>query len=174
MHKGFLIIYMPIHYSLSVRFIGTKGDYFSEKGSAVSRVEPGPDTGRRKNMRRVVYSDKAPKAVGPYSQAIHMGSLIFTSGQLPLDPASGKLVPGEIKEQARQVMENLKSVLEAAGADFSKVLKVNVYLSDLSNFGDFNEIYGSYFPLDPPARSTVQVAALPLGAKVEVEMVALG
>jgi len=124
-------------------------------------------------MKKVIHSDKAPKAVGPYSQAIRAGEFLFTSGQIPMDPASGELVQGGIKEQARQVMANLKAVLEAGGSDFSKVVKSTVFLDDLKNFGAFNEVYAEYFPGDRPARSTFQVAGLPLGAKIEIEMIAL-
>jgi 2-iminobutanoate/2-iminopropanoate deaminase len=124
-------------------------------------------------MKKVIHTDHAPKAVGPYSQAIRAGDFIFTSGQIPLDPGSGELVQGGIKEQARQVMANLKAVLEAGGSDFSKVVKSTVFLDDLKNFGAFNEVYAEYFPGDRPARSTFQVAGLPLGAKIEIEMIAL-
>lgn len=124
-------------------------------------------------MRKVIHSEKAPAAVGPYSQAIHTGNLLFTAGQVAIDPDSGKIVEGGIKEQARQVMENLKAVLEAAGTDFSKVLKATVFLDDINNFSQLNEIYGEYFLTEPPARSAFQVAALPLGAMVEIEMIAL-
>jgi 2-iminobutanoate/2-iminopropanoate deaminase len=124
-------------------------------------------------MKKIIHTDHAPKAVGPYSQAIRAGDFIFTSGQIPLDPASGELVQGAIKEQARQVMANLKAVLEAGGSDFSKVVKSTVFLDDLKNFGAFNEVYAEYFPGDRPARSTFQVAGLPLGAKIEIEMIAL-
>lgn len=123
-------------------------------------------------MKRVIHTDKAPKAVGPYSQAVRAGSFLFTAGQIPLDPATGKLVQGGIKEQTRRVMENLKAVLEAGGADFSKVVKSTVFLDDLKNFVPFNEIYSEYFPGDRPARSTFQVGGLPLGAKIEIEMTA--
>ena len=124
-------------------------------------------------MKKRIDSGKAPKAMGPYSQAIRAGNLIFASGQVAVEPASGKMVPGGIGEQTRQVMENLRAVLQAAGTDFSKVVKTTVFLSDMNHFVRFNELYATYFPLDPPARSTVQVAALPLGALVEVELIAV-
>jgi 2-iminobutanoate/2-iminopropanoate deaminase len=124
-------------------------------------------------MRKVIHTDRAPKAVGPYSQAIQTGNFVFTSGQIGLDPATGKLVKGGIKEQARQVMENLKAVLEAADTDFSGVVKTTVFLKDMNDFIHFNEIYAEYFPSEQPARSTFQVAALPLGAMIEIEMTAL-
>jgi 2-iminobutanoate/2-iminopropanoate deaminase len=123
-------------------------------------------------MRKVIHTENAPKALGPYSQAIQSGQLLFTSGQVGIDPKTNKLVEGDIRVQTRQVMENLKAVLTAAGSDFSKVLKSTVFLADMKDFTAFNEIYGSYFSAQPPARSTFQVAALPLGARVEIEMVA--
>jgi 2-iminobutanoate/2-iminopropanoate deaminase len=121
----------------------------------------------------VVHTEKAPKAVGPYSQGIRAGDYVFTSGQVGLDPATGKMVEGGTTAQARRIMENLRAILEAAESDFSKVVKVTVYLSDIKDFAAFNEVYSEYFPDDPPARSAFQVAALPLGARVEIEMVAL-
>ncbi|MBW2615001.1 MAG: RidA family protein [Deltaproteobacteria bacterium] len=123
-------------------------------------------------MKKPIHSDKAPKAVGPYSQAILTGNLVFTSGQVAIDPGPGKLIKGGIQEQTRQVMANLSAVLEAAGTDFSRVVKATVFLIDINDFTRFNEIYSEYFPSDPPARSAFQVAALPLGAMVEIEMVA--
>jgi 2-iminobutanoate/2-iminopropanoate deaminase len=124
-------------------------------------------------MKKVIHTDMAPKAVGPYSQAIRAGSFVFTSGQIALDPSTGKLVKGGIKEQARQVMENLKAVLEAASTGFSRVVKTTVFLKDMNDFIPFNEVYAEYFPSEQPARSTFQVAALPLGAMIEIEMTAL-
>ena len=124
-------------------------------------------------MKKVIQTAKAPKAVGPYSQAIQAGKFIFTSGQIGLDPVTGKLVKGGIREQARQVMENLKAVLEAASSDFSSVVKTTVFLKEMTDFMHFNEVYTEYFPSEQPARSTFQVAALPLGAMIEIEMVAL-
>ena len=124
-------------------------------------------------MRKVIHTEKAPKAVGPYSQAISTGNFLFTAGQVAIDPRTGKLVEGGIKEQTRQVMENLKAILAEAAADFSKVVKTTVFLQDIKNFADFNQVYGEYFPSEPPARSTFQVGALPLGAMVEIEMIVL-
>lgn len=124
-------------------------------------------------MRKVIYTEKAPKAVGPYSQAISTGNFLFTAGQVAIDPRTGKLVVGGIREQTRQVMENLKAILAEAAADFSKVVKTTVFLQDIKNFADFNQVYGEYFPSEPPARSTFQVGALPLGAMVEIEMIVL-
>lgn len=124
-------------------------------------------------MKVIIQTDKAPAAVGPYSQGVAAAHFVFTSGQIGLDPAAGKLVAGGIREQARQVMENCKAVLEAAHTGLDRVVKATVYLSDIGDFAAFNEVYADYFPADKPARSAFQVAALPLGALVEVEMVAL-
>lgn len=124
-------------------------------------------------MRETIHTDKAPKAVGPYSQAIRGAGLVFTSGQIPLDPSTGKLVEGGVQEQARQSLENIRAILEAAGTDLSRAVKATVFLADIQDFAAVNEIYAQYFPSDPPARSAFQVAALPLGALVEIEMVAL-
>ncbi len=124
--------------------------------------------------RTVVQSPQAPKAIGPYSQAIGAGSgrFLFLSGQLPLDPASGEMVPGDIASATDRVMQNLKAVLEGAGASFADVVKTTIFLADLGDFKVVNEVYGRYFTQSPPARATVQVAALPRAARVEIEAVA--
>jgi len=122
-------------------------------------------------MKEIVLTDKAPAPIGPYSQAVRCGGLLFLSGQLPLDPKTGVLVKG-IASETRQVFENLKAVLEAAGSSLDKVLKVNVYMTNLGEFAPMNEVYGSYFTTRPPARSTIQVAALPKGASIEIDIVA--
>src|SRR5207245_1350681 len=121
---------------------------------------------------RTVSTEKAPKAIGPYSQAVVAGDLIFTSGQIPLDPATQQMITGDIRAQTERVMENLAAVLAAAGAGFEQVVKSTIFVADLSDFAVVNEIYGRRFPKDPPARSTVQVAALPRGARVEIELIA--
>ncbi|MCB0075775.1 MAG: RidA family protein [Anaerolineales bacterium] len=125
------------------------------------------------STRSVVHTHHAPAAVGPYSQAIRTESLIFTAGQIALDPATGKLVAGDVSDQARQVMKNLEAVLAAAGSDLSHVLKTTIFLVDMADFAEVNAVYGSHFAAAPPARSTVAVVALPLGALVEIEVVAL-
>ncbi len=124
-------------------------------------------------MRMVVHSDNAPKAIGPYSQAILANPLLFCSGQIPLDPKTGELVPGDVRAQTRQVMENLGAVLTAGGASYASVVKTTIYLADLKDFAAVNEVYGSYFKEAAPARATVQVAGLPRGALVEIDAVAL-
>jgi 2-iminobutanoate/2-iminopropanoate deaminase len=127
------------------------------------------------SARAAVASAQAPKAIGPYSQAIETtaGRLVFCAGQIPLDPATGNMVEGDTAAQAERVMQNLKAVLEAAGAGFDKVVKTTIFLTDLADFGKVNEVYGRYFGQAPPARATVQVAALPRGSKVEIEVVAV-
>ena len=120
-----------------------------------------------------VATDDAPRAIGPYSQAIKTGNLIFTAGQIPLDPATMKLVEGDVTVQTARVMQNLEAVLTAAGSSFSRVVKTTCFLADLNDFPAFNEVYARSFGEAPPARSTVQVARLPVGALVEVECVAL-
>jgi len=123
---------------------------------------------------QVIATDEAPKAIGPYSQAIVSGDLVFTSGQIPLDPKTQEMVKGDVRTQAERVMENLRSVLEAAGASFGQVVKSTIFLVDLNaDFAVVNEVYGKRFAGSPPARSTVQVAALPKGARVEIEMIAV-
>ena len=120
-----------------------------------------------------VATERAPTAIGPYSQAVVAGGLVFTAGQIPLDPATMTLVEGNITIQTEQVMRNLEAVLIAAGSSFARVVKTTCFLADLADFPAFNEVYGRSFPASPPARSTVQVAKLPLGSRVEVECVAL-
>jgi 2-iminobutanoate/2-iminopropanoate deaminase len=122
--------------------------------------------------REVVSTDNAPAAIGPYSQAIALDNLLFTSGQIPLDPATMKVVEGGIAEQAEQVMQNIAGVLAAVGLNFDSVVKTTCFLANLDDFPRFNEVYGRYFGATPPARSTVQVAKLPLGVLVEVECIA--
>jgi len=122
-------------------------------------------------MRSVISTPNAPTAVGPYSQAVRLGDLLFCSGQIPLRP-DGSLETGDTKAQTRQVMENLKAVLSAAGCGFADVVKATCFLVDMGDFAAFNEVYGAYFASEPPARATVAVAALPRGASVEVELIA--
>jgi len=120
----------------------------------------------------IVSTEKAPRAIGPYSQAVISGDLIFTSGQIALDPGTQQMVSGDIRAQTERVMDNLAAVLDAAGASFENVVKANIFVVDLGDFAIVNEIYGKRFPRSPPARSTVQVAALPKGARVEIELIA--
>jgi len=122
---------------------------------------------------KAVTTDKAPRPVAPYSQGVIAGCFLFVSGQIPIDPSTGELVRGDFKEAARRALENVKAIVEAAGASMRDVVKVTVFLRDISKFPEFNEVYREFFPGEPyPARSAVQVAALPLGADVEVEAIA--
>jgi 2-iminobutanoate/2-iminopropanoate deaminase len=121
---------------------------------------------------RVVHTDAAPKAIGPYSQAIVTATMVYTAGQIGLDPASGALVDGGVVEQTRRVLNNLKAVLEAAGSSLDRVVKTTVFMTDLGQFTTMNEVYAGFFGATHPARSTVQVAALPKGALVEIEAIA--
>ena len=123
-------------------------------------------------MRQAVCSDEAPKAIGPYSQAVRAGDFLFVSGQIPLDPSTGQVVEGGIDAQARRVMANLQAVLAAAGASFDQVVRTTIYLADLADFGVVNDIYGGCFEPPAPARATVQVARLPRDARVEIDAVA--
>jgi 2-iminobutanoate/2-iminopropanoate deaminase len=122
--------------------------------------------------KQVIHSSDAPQAIGPYSQAVRVGNLVFLSGQIPLDPASGNIVDGDIVVQTRRVMDNLGAVLRAAGASFAEVVKSTIFMADLGHFSKMNEVYGSYFPSEPPARATVQVGALPRGVLIEIDMIA--
>ena len=122
--------------------------------------------------KELVATDNAPKAIGPYSQAVKNNGLVFCSGQIPLDPATGQIVDGGIAEQTAQVLDNLKGVLEAAGAGLDTVVKTTVFVKDLAEFAAMNEVYAKYFGMDAPARSTVEVARLPRDVKVEIEAIA--
>ena len=121
---------------------------------------------------QAISTEKAPAAIGPYSQAIQAGNLLFCSGQIPLDPVSGEVVDGDVRRQAEQVMENIAAVLSAAGAGFNDVVKATVFLVEMGDFGAVNEVYGRYFSNHKPARSTVAVKALPRGVLLEIEVIA--
>jgi len=131
------------------------------------------DSAKTGTTRKVIHTEKAPPAIGPYSQAISTGSLVYTSGQLGIDPATKKLVEGGVEAQARQAMVNLGEVLKAAGSDLSLIVKTTVFVADLREFPVINKTYGEFFTADPPARSTVEVKGLPLGGLVEIEAVAV-
>ena len=124
-------------------------------------------------MKKIISTPNAPAAIGPYSQAVEANGLVFTAGQIPLDPATGQMIEGDVVAQAERVMKNLEAVLAAAGCTFDDVVRTGIFLSDLGDFAKVNEVYAKRFPANPPARSTVQVAALPRGAKVEIEMIAV-
>ena len=122
-------------------------------------------------MRDVISTAAAPAAIGPYSQAIKAGDFLFVSGQIPLDPASGTLVEGNVQVQARRVLDNLQAIVTAAGGSLAKAVKTTVYLADMNDFPAMNEVYGGYFPATAPARATVQVSRLPKDVKVEIDAV---
>jgi len=122
--------------------------------------------------KKVIQTEKAPKPIGPYSQAIRAGNFIFLSGQIPIDPKTGELVKGDIRQQTQQILENIRGVLESQGLGMQDVVKVNIFLKDMGNFNEMNEVYATYFPATPPARSTVGVAKLPRNAEIEIEAIA--
>ena len=125
--------------------------------------------------RQVIHSDDAPKAIGPYSQAIQVpsGTMTFLSGQIPLDPKTGEVVQGDVVVQAERVMKNLEAVLKAGGLTFANVVRCTIFLTNLGDFAKVNEVYGRYFPSNPPSRAPVQVAALPRGVQVEIDAIAV-
>jgi 2-iminobutanoate/2-iminopropanoate deaminase len=123
-------------------------------------------------MREAVVTERAPGAIGPYSQGIKAGALLFISGQVPLDPATGRIVEGDIAAQTRRVMQNLEAILSAAGASLQSVVRTTVFLADMDDFAAMNQVYGSFFEAPAPARSTVQVSRLPKDARVEIDAVA--
>ena len=123
--------------------------------------------------KKVIQTAMAPKAIGPYSQAIQAGGFLFLSGQIPLDPKTGELVKGDIRQQTRQVLENIKGVLDSEKLVMKDVVKVTIFLKNIGNFNQVNEVYATYFPSSPPARSTVEVAKLPRDAEIEIEAIAL-
>lgn len=123
--------------------------------------------------RRIIKTEGAPQAIGPYSQAVVAGGFVYASGQIPLDPSTGQFVEGGVREQTKQVLRNLSEVLEAAGTDLSRVVKTTVFLADMNDFAAMNEIYATFFAEEPPARSTVQAARLPRDARVEIDVIAL-
>ncbi len=125
-------------------------------------------------MRSVIATERGPKAIGPYSQAVKANGFVFVSGQIPLDPATQQLVEGGITQQTERVMENLKGIIEAAGSSLERTVKTTVYLADLGDLAAMNEVYGRYFKQDPPARATVEVARLPRDVRIEIELIALG
>ena len=124
-------------------------------------------------MKKIIRTTGAPQAIGPYSQAIEANGFVFVSGQIPLDPKTGAMVTGDIREQTKRAMENGKAILAAAGCGMGQVVKTTIYLKNITDFGAVNEVYGSYFTSDPPARATVEVAKLPKDAAVEIDFVAV-
>lgn len=127
------------------------------------------------NMKKIIYTENAPAPIGPYSQAVEQNGMLFISGQVPVDPATGSIVPGGVAEQTDQVLKNVQAIITAAGFghDLSKILKCTIFLNDMSLFVEMNAVYGTYFPSDPPARAAFAVKALPLNALVEIEAIAM-
>ena len=124
-------------------------------------------------VKKIITTDSAPRAIGPYSQAVRAGNLVFASGQIPIDPATGQFVPGGIAEQTEQVLHNLTAVFAAAGVGMDQVIKTTVFLADMDDFTAMNEVYGKFFAAEPPARATVQAGRLPRDARVEIEAIAV-
>jgi 2-iminobutanoate/2-iminopropanoate deaminase len=124
-------------------------------------------------VKEIISTEKGPKALGPYSQAVKANGLIFTAGQGPVDPVTGKLVEGDTAAQTQRVMENLKTIVEASGSSLDRAVKATVYLKDMQDFAAMNEVYGRYFPQNPPARTTIQAARLPLDIRVEIDLIVL-
>jgi 2-iminobutanoate/2-iminopropanoate deaminase len=124
-------------------------------------------------MKEIITTDRGPKAIGPYSQAIRANGFVFLSGQIPFDPATGELITGDVTAQTTRVLDNVKAIAEAAGSSLDKAVKATVFLKDMNDFAAMNEVYGKYFAHNPPARSTVEVARLPRDARVEIELIVL-
>ena len=124
-------------------------------------------------VKDIIATDRAPRAIGPYSQAVRAGDLVFASGQIPIDPATGEFVAGGVAEQTEQVLRNLTAVFEAAGVGINQIVKTTVFLADMDDFTAMNEVYGRFFSVEPPARATVQAARLPRDARVEIEAIAV-
>ena len=124
-------------------------------------------------MKKIISSEAAPRAIGPYSQAVVVNGMAYLSGQIPIDPSTNQLIEGGIEQQTERVLENLKAVLEAAGASFASVVKTTVFLKDMAEFPKMNEVYSRYFPENPPARSTVQAAKLPRDVSIEIDCIAV-
>lgn len=124
-------------------------------------------------MKEIISTGKGPKAIGPYSQAVKANGFIFTAGQVAFDPATGKIVEGDVARQTERVLENLKAIVEAAGSSLDRSVKATVFLKDMNDFAAMNEVYARYFPKDPPGRSTVEVARLPRDVRVEIELIVL-
>ncbi len=124
-------------------------------------------------MKQIISTDRGPKAIGPYSQAVKVNGFLFVSGQIPLDPGSGQMIEGGVAQQTERVLENLKGIVEAAGSSLNRVVKTTVYLADINDFAAMNEVYARYFAKDPPARATIAVKDLPKNARVEIELIAL-
>jgi 2-iminobutanoate/2-iminopropanoate deaminase len=124
-------------------------------------------------MKKIIHTSKAPEPIGPYNQAVLAGNLLFVSGQVPVNPSTGKIDSKDIQHQAKQVLENVKAVVEQAGLEMENIIKASIFITDMGNFAKVNEVYGQYFKKDEPARECIQVAGLPLGADVEISVIAV-
>jgi 2-iminobutanoate/2-iminopropanoate deaminase len=124
-------------------------------------------------VKQIIQTEKAPQAIGPYSQAVKISGLVYLSGQIPIDPDTGQFVSGGVSEQTEQVLKNLSAVLEAAGSGLNRVVKTTVFLADMNDFAEMNQVYEKFFTSEPPARSTVQAAGLPRNARVEIDAIAV-
>jgi 2-iminobutanoate/2-iminopropanoate deaminase len=124
-------------------------------------------------MKEIISTEKGPKAIGPYSQAVKANGFVFTAGQIPFDPASGQLIEGDVARQTARVLENLKAIVEAAGSSLDRAVKATVYLKDMNDFAAMNDVYARYFAENPPARSTVEAARLPRDVRVEIDLITL-
>jgi 2-iminobutanoate/2-iminopropanoate deaminase len=151
----------------------TKAETARKKMLAGQRFGEERSNYREDALKEVISTEKGPKAIGPYSQAIKANGFIYTAGQIPFDPATGQLVAGDVAAQTTRVMENLKAIIEAAGSSLDKAVKATVYLKDMNDFAAMNEVYGRYFTKNPPARSTVEVSRLPRDVRVEIDLVLL-
>ncbi len=149
-----------------------QGSIWKEKQNASARAGQHAAHGRNELTKKIIATEGAPRAIGPYSQAVVWDGLAFLSGQIPLDAATGQMVEGGVAAQTERALENLKAVLEACGTSLDRVLKTTVFLKDMADFPAMNEVYARYFPADPPARATVEAARLPRDARVEIEAVA--
>ena len=157
--------------------------YLTDRGSAyltgryekfIERQEQGTLRGKDQSvMKKIIRTSDAPRAIGPYSQAVEAGGFVFVSGQIPLDPTTGNIISGDIREQTKRVMENGKAILTAAGFGMDRVVKTTIYLKNIGDFAAVNEVYGSYFTSDPPARATVEVSRLPKDVAIEIDFIAV-
>ena len=170
--SGIPTIALLCHSAYHVFGISQKGVVLPMNHSEKSRIFVAPKQKKNNKMKQVISTPKAPAAIGPYSQAIRVGNLVFTSGQIPIDPATGVFVEGGIKEQTRQSLSNVQAILEEAGLSMSHVVKTTVFLADMNDFADMNAVYAEFFSEPYPARSAVAVKTLPKGALVEIEVIA--
>jgi len=149
--------------------------YFLDRttAAAADRLAQHKQRGGYMEKKKIIITPDAPKAIGPYSQAVEANGFVFVSGQIPLDPATGSVLTGTVREQTQRVLENAKAILAAAGCGMERVVRTTIYLKDMNDFGAVNEVYGGYFPSDPPARATVEVSRLPKDVAIEMDFVAI-